>query len=104
MVFLLKMLDYIQRCFSLGTSALSHHDPTTYVLTLEQMLENEYPLPSTSSVTSTNIEFDDQWVELPPLEASGSIGKKDKKGKKRAEIFSIDCEMVSRVSSDHWKV
>ena len=44
--------------------------------------------------------FDDQWVELPPLEASGSSGKKDKKGKKRAEIFSIDCEMVSRMSED----
>lgn len=69
------------------------------MLKLEQMLENEYPLPSTSSAVSTNVELDDEWVELPPLEAAGSSKKKDKKGKKKAEIFAIDCEMVCEFGS-----
>ena len=86
---------------SLGTNGskgmLPHQDPTTYVLSLAQMLENEYPLPSTSSVVSPTLEFNDEWVELAPLEEAGeatSPKKKDKKGKRKADIFSIDCEIV----------
>lgn len=55
-----------------------------YLLTTEQMLENDYPMPSYIAET---FEKTEGWVETPqPSEESLAH--------KSPRIFAIDCEMV----------
>jgi len=58
-------------------------DPTQYVLTLEQMIENDYPIPS---YMADVFEKPEGWVETPqPAEDETKWNQK---------IYAIDCEMV----------
>ena len=57
-------------------------DPSTYVLTTELMLENEYPMPSYLSDT---FEKPAGWMESPQY-VPGSPSR----------VIALDCEMVSR--------
>ena len=58
-------------------------DPTQYVLTLEQMIENDYPIPS---YMADVFEKPAGWVETPqPAENETKWNQK---------IYAIDCEMV----------
>jgi len=58
-------------------------DPTQYVLTLEQMIENDYPIPS---YMADVFEKPAGWVETPqPAENESKWNQK---------IYAIDCEMV----------
>ncbi|KAF8149431.1 hypothetical protein B0H34DRAFT_733720 [Crassisporium funariophilum] len=57
-------------------------DPIRYLLTLEQMIENDYPIPS---YMADVFEKPSGWVETPEPPVNHS-----KKGQK---IYAIDCEM-----------
>lgn len=59
-------------------------DPTQYLLTLDQMIENDYPIPS---YIAEIFQKPDGWLETPkPADNESSWGQK---------IYAIDCEMVS---------
>lgn len=60
--------------------------PERYLLTKEQMIENEYPLPSYIAET---FEKSDGWFETPqPSDDAITSGKQPR-------IFAVDCEMVA---------
>lgn len=66
-------------------------NPLRYVLTPAQMLENEYPLPSYMKDSAgleagSSTSGGDGWEETP---------KSDDNENGTAEVFAIDCEMVS---------
>ena len=58
-------------------------DPTQYLLTLEQMIENDYPIPS---YMADVFEKSTGWMETPQLAENES--------KWNQKIYAIDCEMV----------
>ena len=63
-------------------------DPTQYLLTLEQMIENDYPIPS---YLADVFEKPAGWVETPqPVENESKWNQK---------IYAIDCEMVCDATS-----
>lgn len=60
------------------------NDPTRYLLTLEQMIENDYPIPS---YMADVFEKPPEWVETPePKATEYSLG--------HPRVYAIDCEMV----------
>jgi RNA exonuclease 1 len=63
--------------------------PMRYLLTLEQMIENDYPVPS---YMADAFEKPEGWFETP--EPSDDIAN--------ARILAIDCEMVCLQSDGHW--
>lgn len=65
--------------------------PLKYMLTVEQMIENDYPLPSYLADT---FEKSEGWIETP--EPSDTISSTSEGGPR---ILAIDCEMVCRVFS-----
>jgi len=66
-------------------------DPMRYILTLEQMMENEYPVPSyLADVSAGERDREEKgWVETPPPPSP-----EETKGKK-PKVYAIDCEMAS---------
>ena len=59
-----------------------------YLLSTEQMIENDYPIPSYLADVFTKT---DGWVETPgPPENTGTASSPDVKPR----LYSIDCEMV----------
>ncbi|KAF8143342.1 ribonuclease H [Mycena galopus ATCC 62051] len=63
-------------------------DPAQYLLTLEQMLENEYPIPS---YMADVFQKPDGWIETPE-ESKPSLLDDPAKAPKRP-VYCIDCEM-----------
>ena len=59
-------------------------DPTQYVLTLEQMIENDYPIPSYMADVFQKPEGG--WLETPKPDQNESKWKQ--------KIYAVDCEMV----------
>ena len=59
-------------------------DPTRYLLTLEQMIENDYPIPS---YMADVFEKPPGWVEIPEPDATECKWS-------RPKVYAIDCEMV----------
>jgi RNA exonuclease 1 len=64
-------------------------DPAQYLLTLEQMLENEYPIPS---YMADVFQRPEGWIETPE-ERKPSLLDDPVKAPKRV-VYCIDCEMV----------
>ncbi|KAF9483129.1 hypothetical protein BDN70DRAFT_929460 [Pholiota conissans] len=64
-------------------SEINKSDPMQYLLTLEQMIENDYPIPS---YMADVFEKPQGWVETP------EPGAREHKANPR--IYAIDCEMV----------
>lgn len=62
-------------------------DPARYLLSLEQMIENDYPIPSYMADTFQKPEG---WVETPEALKDSLLSSTPKK----AKIYAIDCEMV----------
>ena len=58
-------------------------DPTQYLLTVEQMIENDYPVPS---YLADVFSMRDGWVETPEPDADAKPGA--------LLVYAIDCEMV----------
>ncbi|KAK0433575.1 ribonuclease H-like domain-containing protein [Armillaria borealis] len=70
---------------------LQSNDPAQYLLTKEQMIEHDYPLPSyTADVFQ---KPDDTWVETPEESRESLLTAPDQKKKPARKIYSIDCEM-----------
>ncbi|KZS92153.1 hypothetical protein SISNIDRAFT_467013 [Sistotremastrum niveocremeum HHB9708] len=57
-------------------------DPSQYCMTVEQMIENDYPVPSYLADVFTPPS--DDWVQIPLAKYVGP---------KRAKIYALDCEM-----------
>ncbi|KAF8134342.1 hypothetical protein EV363DRAFT_1396762 [Boletus edulis] len=63
-------------------------DPSLYLLTLQQMIENDYPIPS---YMADVFEKPDGWVETPqPVPESILLLSHEKQ---RSRVYAIDCEM-----------
>lgn len=62
-------------------------DPTRYLLPLEQMIENDYPIPSYMADT---FQKPAGWVETPEAPKESLLSSTRKKPK----VYAIDCEMV----------
>jgi RNA exonuclease len=60
-------------------------DPIKYLLSAEEMCNNEYPVPSYVSDVS---QLGDGWVETPQVE------EMDDSSEKRLNVLALDCEMV----------
>ncbi|KAG6835567.1 hypothetical protein H0H93_016959 [Arthromyces matolae] len=73
---------------------IKNQDPEQYLLTLEQMIDNEYPIPS---YMADVFERPDDWMETPEPVKSGLLdGLSDQAktpSKAKAKIYAIDCEM-----------
>lgn len=65
-------------------------DPAQYMLTLEQMIENDYPIPS---YMADVFEKPDGWVETPQRPNESLLTSPHEKTPQR-QIYAIDCEMV----------
>ncbi|KAM6501517.1 ribonuclease H [Amanita muscaria] len=66
----------------LASEALMNKDPLQYVLTVDQMIENDYPIPS---YMADVFQYPPEWKESPkPVNALDSG---------RHKIYAIDCEM-----------
>ncbi|KAF9483125.1 hypothetical protein BDN70DRAFT_350828 [Pholiota conissans] len=66
-------------------SEINKSDPMRYLLTLEQMIENDYPIPS---YMADVFEKPQGWVETPEPGAN--------EHKANPRIYAIDCEMMER--------
>ncbi|RXW16099.1 hypothetical protein EST38_g9758 [Candolleomyces aberdarensis] len=64
----------------------SKSDPTQYLLTLEQMIENDYPVPS---YMADVFQKPEGWVETPQTLNAPPAGTSGVKRK----IYAVDCEM-----------
>lgn len=64
-------------------------DPSEYVLSVEQMIENDYPIPS--YMADVDNEKLPGWVETP---AESKLDQGKGKPKVKRKIYGIDCEMV----------
>ncbi|KAJ7762487.1 ribonuclease H [Mycena metata] len=62
-------------------------DPAQYLLTLEQMVENEYPIPS---YVAEVFQKPDGWIETPQEQKPSLL---DGPVKARRAVYCIDCEM-----------
>ena len=56
-----------------------------YMLTLEQMIENDYPVPS--YMADVFQKPDDEWIETPEPSSAAAPSVQPR-------VYSIDCEMV----------
>ncbi|THU83469.1 ribonuclease H [Dendrothele bispora CBS 962.96] len=63
-------------------------DPSQYVLSVEQMIENEYPVPS---YMSSVFEKTPGWVETPEQPEESLLTPSE--GKPKPKVYGIDCEM-----------
>ncbi|KAK0209032.1 ribonuclease H [Desarmillaria ectypa] len=73
-----------------NSERLQSHDPVQYLLTKEQMIEHDYPIPSyTADVFQ---KPDDTWVETPEEPRESLLTAPDQK-KPTRKIYSLDCEM-----------
>ena len=64
-------------------------DPSHYLLTLEEMIEHRYPVPS---YMGDVFEKSVGWVETPEFPKSTILEKPEHAEKQK--VYAIDCEMV----------
>ncbi|KAG5642482.1 hypothetical protein DXG03_002732 [Asterophora parasitica] len=78
----------MQRLYS---ETVKNRDPAQYLLTLEQMIENEYPVPS---YMADVFEKPVGWLETPEPPKKGLLDVSVKgKDAPKPKIYAIDCEM-----------
>lgn len=65
-------------------------DVSRYVLTLEQMVENDYPVPS---YMADIFQKPDGWVETPAPPQSSLLDAVQPQKKVKAKVYALDCEM-----------
>lgn len=67
-------------------------DPSHYLLTLEEMIEHRYPVPS---YIGDVFEKSVGWVETPELPKSTILeGAEKAQDAQKQKVYAIDCEMV----------
>lgn len=67
------------------------HEPANYVLSFEEMIEADYPIPQ--SLSSTQLE--EGWIETRPALKQIDNGKA-----RRKRLVAMDCEMVGGLKVD----
>lgn len=72
----------------LTSERIAEKDPSLYVLTLEQMIENDYPIPS---YMADIFEKPPGWLETPEPERESLLVLPAQK--QRPKVYAIDCEM-----------
>lgn len=70
---------------------MDNRDPEQYLLTLEQMIENDYPVPS---YLADVFQKPPGWVETIEQPKESILIVSEGKPKTPRKIYSIDCEMV----------
>ncbi|KAK0466230.1 ribonuclease H [Desarmillaria tabescens] len=70
---------------------LQINDPAQYLLTKEQMIEHDYPLPS--YMADVFQKPDDTWLETPEEPRESLLTAPDQKKQLARKIYSLDCEM-----------
>ncbi|KAG7452034.1 ribonuclease H-like protein [Guyanagaster necrorhizus] len=70
---------------------LQSNVPAQYLLTIEQMIEHDYPLPS--YMADVFQKPDDTWVEIPEEPKESLLTAPDQKKKPSRNVYSLDCEM-----------
>ena len=65
-------------------------DPARYCLPIDQMIENDYPIPS---YMADVFEKPAGWVETPEAPKESLLSTT----KQKLKIYAIDCEMVSQL-------
>ena len=63
-------------------------DPARYILSLEQMVENDYPIPS---YMADIFQKPQGWVETPEAPKESLLSSSPSA---KAKVYAIDCEMV----------
>ncbi|KAL1750700.1 hypothetical protein FB107DRAFT_223404 [Schizophyllum commune] len=74
-----------------ASEASTANDPSRYLITLEQMIENDYPVPS--YMADTFQKPDDAWVEIPKEESSILDDFQARRQPKQRSVYALDCEM-----------
>ncbi|KAL1743792.1 hypothetical protein HDZ31DRAFT_40140 [Schizophyllum fasciatum] len=74
-----------------ASEASTANDPSRYLITLEQMVENDYPVPS--YMADTFQKPDAAWVEIPREEASILDDLQARRQPKVRSVYALDCEM-----------
>jgi RNA exonuclease 1 len=64
-------------------------DPSRYLLSLQQMIENEYPIPS---YLADLFQKPEGWIETPKPPQETILFDTTKKAEPK--VYAIDCEMV----------
>lgn len=64
-------------------------DLTKYLLSAEEMCNNEYPIPTYISDVS---QLGDDWVEAPQMD--GTDDGSEPRSEPRSRVLALDCEMV----------
>lgn len=65
------------------------NDPSRYLLPLDQMIENDYPIPS---YMADVFEKSAGWLEVPEQPKDSLLADPSKRTKPR--VYALDCEMV----------
>jgi RNA exonuclease 1 len=76
-------------CWLAGRSLAIDKNPAQYVLSLEDMIENEYPIPS---YMADVFQKPADWVETPQAPQPSVLAQPTPDQKPR--VYAIDCEMV----------
>lgn len=76
-------------CIMHTAEHIHDRNPAQYILTLEQMIENEYPIPS---YMADIFEKPVGWLETPEQAKEGLLDVSS--ASKKQKIYAIDCEMV----------
>jgi RNA exonuclease 1 len=66
-------------------------NPAQYMLTLEEMIENEYPIPS---YMADIFEKPAGWVETPQPTTEHESLLLPSTNKQQQKVYAVDCEMV----------
>jgi RNA exonuclease 1 len=68
-------------------------DPLQYMLSLEQMIENDYPVPS---YMADVFQKPEGWVETPQPK---QLTDEQMKNAQKQRVYAVDCEMVGHALS-----
>ena len=72
-----------------GRSSAINTDPAQYVISLEQMIENQYPIPS---YMADIFQKPPGWVETPEPPPEPLLSQPSEN--EQTKIYAIDCEMA----------
>jgi RNA exonuclease 1 len=71
-------------------------DPSMYTLSLDQMIDDEYPIPSYMlPMNSEARALPEGWIETLNVPPRRTLGER----KKPPKVYALDCEMVSQLQS-----
>jgi RNA exonuclease 1 len=76
----------------LASETLANKDPAQYVLTVEQMIENDYPIPS---YMADVFQYSPEWKETSEPHSPLTKAPNQESTIPARKIYALDCEMCS---------